>query len=161
MVNNPSGRCAWCQVEHDRRSLYCSDICRDRAYRSRPEVDARRKAQLKVWRESPQGRAWKRTNLLSQYGLTVEQYDTILVAQGGGCALCGKKRGSLKGTKPLHVDHHHASGAVRGLLCDYCNRHRLGRGREDAEMHRRIADYLEQGAARVRTLIGGEPWVSE
>lgn len=42
----------------------------------------------------------------------------MLTAQGGGCAICGAK----PKTRRLHVDHDHASGAVRGLLCHRCNR---------------------------------------
>lgn len=53
-----------------------------------------------------------------QSGVTLEQYARLLAAQGGHCALCpnGPK------TRRLHVDHEHATGKVRGLLCHRCNR---------------------------------------
>lgn len=47
------------------------------------------------------------------YGITPEQYDALLEAQGGRCALCGRQP---KG-KRLAVDHRHSDGQVRGLLC--------------------------------------------
>lgn len=51
-------------------------------------------------------------------GVTDEEYARMLAAQGGGCAICGAK----PKTRRLHVDHDHASGKVRGLLCHRCNR---------------------------------------
>jgi hypothetical protein len=55
--------------------------------------------------------------ILKKYGLTPAGYDAMLIDQCGACAMCGK---------PLHnpprIDHDHESGAVRGLLCDVCNR---------------------------------------
>ena len=53
-----------------------------------------------------------------QLGVTDDEYARRLVAQGGGCAICG----AAPKTRRLHVDHDHATGAVRGLLCHRCNR---------------------------------------
>ncbi len=46
-------------------------------------------------------------------GITDDGYAAMLAEQGGGCAICG----STPKTRRLHVDHDHASGRVRGLLC--------------------------------------------
>lgn len=56
-------------------------------------------------------------NYRYRYGITVEEYERLFIAQDGKCAICKKppKRGRL------HVDHHHESGAVRELLCISCN----------------------------------------
>lgn len=51
-------------------------------------------------------------------GVNDERYATLLAAQSGGCAICGRP----PKTRRLHVDHDHATGAVRGLLCHRCNR---------------------------------------
>lgn len=61
---------------------------------------------------------------LKKYGLTVEQYNKILVEQKGVCAICEEPEtvviaGVLTG---LSVDHCHETGVVRGLLCSSCNR---------------------------------------
>jgi hypothetical protein len=53
-----------------------------------------------------------------QLGVADDEYARMLEAQGGGCAICGAK----PKTRRLHVDHDHATGKVRGLLCHRCNR---------------------------------------
>lgn len=53
--------------------------------------------------------------LLKQYGITQAEYLEMIRQQGGKCAICGRR--SIK----LHIDHDHASGQVRGLLCMTCN----------------------------------------
>lgn len=57
------------------------------------------------------------------YGITVEDYEEMLDAQGGVCAICGgNNEGHLRKNLKLAVDHNHETGRVRGLLCDKCNR---------------------------------------
>lgn len=78
--------------------------------------------------------------LRSKYGLTLAQYDQMLAAQSGGCATCGAPEADSRGGL-LHVDHCHVTGRVRSLLCSRCNTV-LGRCEEDADLLRRLADYL-------------------
>lgn len=73
------------------------------------------------------------------YGITLQQYKTILARQSGTCAICGKRP---KPASNLHVDHDHKSGIVRGLLCWYCNRRLVGR-HHDGRLLRAAADYLD------------------
>lgn len=61
--------------------------------------------------------AKRKYRLAQQFGITVEQYDAMLAAQGGVCALCGDR----DATRRLAVDHDHQMGAVRSLLCGPCN----------------------------------------
>lgn len=56
--------------------------------------------------------------LRNRFGITPERYDEMLAAQGGACAICGE--GCASGRR-LAVDHDHATGEVRGLLCMKCN----------------------------------------
>ena len=63
-------------------------------------------------------------SLLRNYGITLETYEDMLVAQGGLCAACchAETARNRDGTpRRLHVDHDHASRQVRGLLCSGCN----------------------------------------
>ncbi len=48
--------------------------------------------------------------------LSVADYDAMLLAQGGVCAVCENPQSTR-----LVIDHDHATGFVRGLLCDPCN----------------------------------------
>lgn len=54
------------------------------------------------------------------YGIGIEDYDRMLDSQGGKCAICGADRPG-KAHKNFAVDHCHATGRVRGLLCVRCN----------------------------------------
>jgi hypothetical protein len=56
--------------------------------------------------------------LTKKYGITEEEYEEMLRVQRGGCWICG----STPKKRRLHVDHSHATGVVRGLLCHRCNR---------------------------------------
>ena len=58
--------------------------------------------------------------LWTKYGITLEQYESMLKAQNGRCAICNHKPKKRK----LGVDHEHHSNPirVRGLLCYRCNK---------------------------------------
>jgi hypothetical protein len=79
-----------------------------------------------------------------RYGITIEEYETLLEKQGGVCALCRKPCAT---GRRLAVDHDHSTGAVRALLC---YRHNVGIGYfdESPELLRSAANYLEAHHAR-------------
>jgi hypothetical protein len=66
-----------------------------------------------------QERIWKRKSKLKRYGLTPEDYRRMLEEQNGVCAICEKVTNFGLGI--LAVDHDHATGKVRALLCHKCN----------------------------------------
>lgn len=63
--------------------------------------------------------------LRKKYGITEVEYVFKLNTQGNCCALC--KKPHKQGTRRFHVDHNHKTGRVRGLVCFYCNKYRIGR----------------------------------
>lgn len=71
-----------------------------------------------------------------KYGITLEQYNEMLAAQGGVCAGCGRAA-----TGNLAVDHNHETGRVRGLLCSNCNR-AIGLLGDSVETLKNLMDYL-------------------
>jgi hypothetical protein len=89
-----------------------------------------------------------RAQVFRKYGLTQADYDRMLAAQGGVCALCGKppNPNGIRAASRLHADHDHETGAVRALLCSTCNAG-LGALRDDPALLRAAAEYIERHRA--------------
>ncbi|MGH3728589.1 MAG: endonuclease VII domain-containing protein [Micromonosporaceae bacterium] len=73
-------------------------------------------------------------HLKRRYGIGAADVETLLASQGGVCAICGAP-------DPRHVDHDHAYGNVRGILCFNCNGG-LGQFKDDLELLRNAIGYL-------------------
>lgn len=83
----------------------------------------------------------RKKGIARRFGLTVEQYDLIwkklTLKQRGHCAVCR--------TRPLVcLDHQHATGELRGLLCRQCNL-AAGYVMDDPKIAERLARYLKGG----------------
>ncbi len=85
---------------------------------------------------------------MRKYNLTSEQFAQLHVRQADLCAICSQPE-TNKRASVLSVDHDHATGFVRGLLCSHCN-HAIGKLRDSPELLERAADYL-RAAARAAT----------
>ena len=102
-------------------------------------------------------------HLRRRYGITGEEADAMLAEQGGVCAIC-------EVAPAVHVDHDHATGAVRALLCFNCNGG-LGQFKDDPALLRAAAEYVRfhelsqfvvaaaeaAGLGPVRPIRPGEP----
>jgi hypothetical protein len=86
---------------------------------------------------------WKDKALLLTYGIGIEKYNALLVAQGNCCAICGVDEKQLK--RKLDVDHSHNTKQVRGLLCTSCNQG-LGRFKDNTTYLASAIEYLSYGA---------------
>jgi hypothetical protein len=73
-------------------------------------------------------------HLRRRYGITAAHADAMLAEQGGLCAICREAPAE-------HVDHDHATGRVRGLLCFNCNG-ALGQFRDRTDLMLRAVAYL-------------------
>ena len=80
--------------------------------------------------------------LKATYGISQADFERMLEDQGYACAICAAKHGEKRG-KVLHVDHCHATGRVRQLLCAACNT-ALGKMRDDTDRLRSAIAYLER-----------------
>lgn len=78
-------------------------------------------------------------NLKRNYGLTIEDYNSLAEVQNHSCALCKKHKTFFSRGYNLAVDHDHETGEVRGLVCYQCNL-TLARGLEYFE---RAVEYLK------------------
>ncbi len=86
------------------------------------------------WREENPGKE-EESRLKKKYGITRDDFDKMVDAQVGLCAVC------LRKPLRLHVDHCHETGRIRGLLCGSCNR-AIGLLGDCPESLRRAIDYL-------------------
>jgi hypothetical protein len=108
--------------------------------RERKLAQARERRRSAAWREKR--RSWE---LSAAYGITAEGYDAILASQGGRCACCGAA--ANRSGKRLFVDHDHQTGAIRGVICNECNRG-IGALGDSVEGVRRALNYLERAQQR-------------
>lgn len=92
-------------------------------------------------RERKRGKDHRGSRLAYRYGITIEDYDRMLVEQGNSCKLCGAHQSTLR--RRLAVDHCHSTGCVRGLLCDDCNI-ALGKMKDNIETLQNAIDYLKE-----------------
>lgn len=97
------------------------------------------------YRGTPKGRADYRRNWLKRYGLDEADYARMLQEQASACATCGAE---FRSTRDTCIDHCHASGAVRGLLCRWCNL-AIGYATDNPTRLKAMARYLD--AARAAT----------
>lgn len=102
--------------------------------------------QINKMERSRKNRAWFRENpgkertyhLKSNYGLTNEQFETILLEQENCCAICHR---AFQNQTPS-VDHDHDTTVVRGLLCRTCNQNL---GWFEKVSIKDLLSYLERG----------------
>lgn len=78
--------------------------------------------------------------VINTYGLEKGEYAQLYIFQGGKCALCRRATGA---SRKLSVDHDHATGLVRGLLCRPCNT-MLGHARDSTKFFLRCIWYLRR-----------------
>lgn len=137
--NTKDGRASHCQACAKAYGKAYSDRRRSKIQ----EANARRRAdpvkRAKYTRD-------RKLTWLKLYGLTPETHDQLLQKQGGVCAICHRP-GQVFAERNLHVDHDHATGQVRGLLCGGCN-WGLGRFEDDTARLQRAIEYLKNPPAQ-------------
>lgn len=87
------------------------------------------------------------SHLMSKFGISLDEYDNLLLKQDYKCAICGKSLVKLSDVvgrvrTNLCVDHNHATGKVRGLLCSSCN-FVIGHSFENTEILSKTISYLQ------------------
>lgn len=81
---------------------------RQERWESAPELRQKANVQSKLSR-------WR--NKYKIEGMTIERFERMSARQGGACKICRRETPG----EVLSLDHRHATGWVRGLLCKKCN----------------------------------------
>lgn len=137
---------------------------------SKPETDFRMESHGKVGRMCKQcnrekSSAWRAANrdrflaqmreaydpdrardytLRKKYGITLDAYKSMCAERMNRCEICvDEPRDGI-----LRVDHCHKTGAIRGLLCDTCNRG-IGLLKDDAMTLRSAVSYLTRSLTTI------------
>ncbi len=98
------------------------------------------KHRYKLLPERAKGRQLQKFWKGSTWDQALTNYLALFNAQNGKCGGCHKHQTVLK--QKLAVDHCHATGKVRGLLCPDCNL-TLGKFEDKPQLLRNLATYLE------------------
>lgn len=85
----------------------------------------------------------RKGNLHRLYKMSIEDYEAMVVAQDGKCAICGELAAGGRWKRRLHVDHDHATGTIRELLCHGCNV-AIGSFRENPDLLLKTIEYLKK-----------------
>lgn len=88
-------------------------------------------------------------NLKRRYGISVDEYQTIIANQNSICPICEVEIPdtlAYKGKRPVVVDHNHETGEVRGILCSGCNLV-LGHAKENTTILYKAIVYLSERGA--------------
>jgi hypothetical protein len=132
-----SKRCSHCGVmkssdcftssQNGRRASWCKTCSAQKAKEYRERRPEETRANVRRWQEENQDviRLRRKENrpiawgkmLERVYGITADDYWRMHKEQSGVCVICGRGNNG----KRLHVDHDHATGKIRGLLCQKCN----------------------------------------
>ncbi|MFI1194033.1 endonuclease VII domain-containing protein [Micromonospora sp. NPDC020750] len=147
-----SSRCKSCASEKDKeyRAKHHALVLAGKkaTYRRNPEQIRAKNEQWKARNPERHKYLVRRSWLKQIYGITHEQYDALMEAQGGACAICNNPSGGTR----LAIDHDHSccpgkkscGQCIRGLLCMNCNR-LLGWFDNRREV---ITDYVNRYEAR-------------
>ena len=87
----------------------------------------------------------RRAYLARNFGISLEDYNSIWIFQDKKCAICGTERNETKGLpskKGMAVDHDHETNEIRGILCDRCNK-ALGLIKDSISSLKKAIEYLE------------------
>ncbi len=100
----------------------------------------------------------KARGLRDSFGISIEQFNQMLLSQKGCCSICdlpetASRNGKIKA---LAVDHDHETGVIRSLLCTKCNV-ALGAVNDSEDHLQKMISYLKkhrETPSNVITLAG-------
>jgi hypothetical protein len=84
----------------------------------------------------------KDARLRREFHITLQKHDKVLKFQNNACAICGNRLNKKGKPLVLGVDHNHATGEVRGLLCWPCNK-AIAVFQDDAQRMLNASNYIK------------------
>jgi hypothetical protein len=121
-------------------------------YRDKPETKEKMKRRDHLRRSTEEGKLATANRWFKyRYGLTLQDVESMIEAQDGLCAICGKPETKIDArtgeVRRLSVDHDHRTGKPRSMLCMSCNWF-LARVDDDVDRLQGFIDYLELHRSR-------------
>lgn len=98
----------------------CKACCKEEIINWREKNRSEYNDYAAMWRAKNPDKQHK-AEIKRRYGLSIEDYNKMLVEQECKCAICGKQHNPTKSRGRLFVDHDHKTGKLRQLLCGACN----------------------------------------
>jgi len=92
---------------------------------------------------------------IASYGISEDQFYLLLKEQCGVCAICGEPEPTQKNYR-LSIDHCHATGKIRGLLCSRCNSG-IARFQDSPTILAAAIDYLQRQPQGVLATLAPAP----
>jgi hypothetical protein len=128
------------KIKQQARDRYAKnrDKIRELAREHRKKNKKQENEYQRAWRDKNRGRL-KEQHRQRKYGLSQEEFYSMLAGQGGVCAICGSSEWGPVGPA---IDHDHETNMVRGILCHHCNI-LLGCSRDNKKILLSAIDYLE------------------
>jgi len=157
MIEGNEKFCPCCKQKKSIRDFYTNKSCSDglqgwckkchtmKNTEAARRPNQKRDARLKQWREENREKIKlqiKHNALKRKYGVSLKDYNDMIKKQNGKCVICF----SVLVGRTAHLDHCHATGTVRAVLCESCNKG-LGNFRDNPASLRSAASYLERFAA--------------
>lgn len=129
--------CQFCKKEYQLNidkgmHKYCSSECRQKWHYNRWKSNGGRRCPQKL----------REYQLKTNYGISIEDFNIILLSQNNSCKICKIKNQSGKN---WHIDHCHKNGKIRGILCQKCNQ-AIGMVYENIEILENMIQYLEENS---------------
>jgi hypothetical protein len=133
-------RCTKCGVEKPSEAFSRDRTAKDgKTHRCKQCAIATSQIHRLKW-HTKDPRHYERLELTRKFGLTLAEYDRMLEQQNGRCAICRTETPGRNRSRFL-IDHDHATGRVRGLLCNACNMG-IGQLGDDPQRIEAAAHYL-------------------
>ena len=126
--------CSTCKVEKKYSKFHTDNAKRHGVGHVCKECEA-------VYKKKVYDPAKKRELNYRRFGITLDDYNRMLKSQNNRCAICNGTETGNRTHNNLSVDHCHATGKVRGLLCHDCNTG-IGSMKDDVELLDKAIAYL-------------------